>query len=383
MFTENQENAALATYPIMDYNEYFKTLTEIAKELIEEEVDQWTWLAQRYKQAAGPVWIAIEWRKSELTPEDIDHANGYLPIGYLREFDTTTRLSFFTVSFEIGTEFHKLAILRACEKYNPSQPIFRQKPALWNEIRKRDSGTEDLELISLSHLKQYEDSELFEFEGTNLILSRALKPSIIHWANTEFPGVPMYARFNAYKCQTTKIRLLEFAMIVPPNPNWWANTRILRGQVDGGSFILQDCPCSIVNQTNYWEYNFKHLRKLEISAQRENNNNLKMSLEELSVDSAGIIGRMIHLDSDSPSGTPADKCILNHLDLAINYYLNESANTRMSQRLSDGKVIDASVRTHIFRIEGIPLSSVLCFVDMFFESTILKKEWRDSQLGCE
>jgi len=29
---------------------------------------------------------------------------------------------------------------------------------------------------------------------------------------------------------------------------------------------------------------------------------------------------MIYLDSDFAAGMPADSCVLNHLDLAINYY---------------------------------------------------------------
>ena len=366
----------------MNFDDYFKLLSLIAKQAHEVGTDTFLWLEQGYKKGSGPIWEAVEWRKSVLSPADVESAGGYLPIGYLRDEDETTRLSFFTVYFEVGPELHRLNILRTCEKYRQNHPIFQTKPALWNEVRRRSSEDEELELLSLRLFKQYEDSELFEFNGTNFILTRALRPTIVSWSKESFPSVPMFARFNPYRSQQDRIRLLEFAMLVPPNPRWWANTNLLRGQVDGGCFILQDCPCTRENQTQFWEFKIKGLRKLEISAKRENNLNLKMTLEELSVDGNGIVGRMIHLDSNCRPGTPADKCLLNHLDLAINYYLDDSAKTRMAQKLSDGgRVVDASNRIHLFRIENIPLSSVLAYVDMFFESTILKKEWRDSQLG--
>jgi hypothetical protein len=169
-------------------------------------------------------------------------------------------------------------------------------------------------------------------------------------------------------------------MIVPPNPKWWADTSLHRGHIDGASYSLQDPPCTRETQKAFWEYHIKGIRKLEVSAIRRNSLNLSMMVEELAIESGDLVGRMIHLDSDCAPGTPAGSCALNHLDLAMNYYLGDTAQMRLSQNLSNGgKVVDASHRIHLFRIEGAKLDSLFNFADYFFESQILKNEWRTSQ----
>lgn len=88
-----------------------------------------------------------------------------------------------------------------------------------------------------------------------------------------------------------------------------------------------------------------------------------------------MIGRCIHLDTHDPAFTPLGKVEMQHLDLAINIYAGEDRQKRFGQNLQHGKVQDATFRTHLLRIEGIPFVSVFAFCEMFLESKILLSEW--------
>lgn len=96
---------------------------------------------------------------------------------------------------------------------------------------------------------------------------------------------------------------------------------------------------------------------------------------------AFLLGRMVHLDTCAPRGTPVDNAPVMHLDLAINAYFGDAAPERERQSLSDGRVCDASVRTHILRIEDIPFSAALDFARRFFLSSKLFGEWCEALTG--
>jgi hypothetical protein len=108
-----------------------------------------------------------------------------------------------------------------------------------------------------------------------------------------------------------------------------------------------------------------------------------MLIEELSVldGENKILGRCIHLDSDASFGTSFEKAILNHLDLAVGVYYDDAAKTRQSETLKYGKIIDATHRTHLFRIENIPFPAMLAYVRMFFRSLTLTNEFLMDQFG--
>ena len=104
-----------------------------------------------------------------------------------------------------------------------------------------------------------------------------------------------------------------------------------------------------------------------------------MMIEELSdkdSNSCITIGRCIHLDTDDPVGTPFNNSTVNHLDLSINVYEGDTARKRYSDNLAAGsKVEDASFRTHILRIENVPLRSIFLFSVTFFQSKTLINNW--------
>ena len=108
-----------------------------------------------------------------------------------------------------------------------------------------------------------------------------------------------------------------------------------------------------------------------------------MMAEELSVrdERKGyIVGRCIHLDSQSPEGTLLDQVRLDHIDLAINVYQDNAMRTRLEQKLDvDRKVVDASCRTHLLRVDGAQFPILFDCAPDFFQSSVLVLEWLDAQ----
>jgi hypothetical protein len=108
----------------------------------------------------------------------------------------------------------------------------------------------------------------------------------------------------------------------------------------------------------YWDYHVKNVRRLEVRVERREDEYLTMIIEELPRpdDPSGLmIARCIHLDTRDPAFTPLGQVEMQHLDLAINVYEGEEREKRFAQSLQNGKVQDASFRTHLFRIERPPL----------------------------
>lgn len=89
---------------------------------------------------------------------------------------------------------------------------------------------------------------------------------------------------------------------------------------------------------------------------------------------------MIHLDTDAQVGSNFEDAILNHIDVAFNLYIDEDADKRLGQHLSKGGLVqNATCRTHILRIEGIPFSSIFKLAHSFFKSRTLTDEWMEKE----
>lgn len=151
------------------------------------------------------------------------------------------------------------------------------------------------------------------------------------------------------------------------------------------AYELQDCnPQDNIDE--YRDYHIRDVRRLEISAQRRATDYLSMMIEELTKpdDSNGImIGRCIHLDTRAVVGAEMKQTQLQHLDLAINVYEDETRAMRMKDSLQNGRVLDATYRTHLYRIEGIPFPALFGFAERFLLSRVLLREWVHDAMGAE
>ena len=335
-------------------------------------------------QHASIVSPSITFRTSILSPHEENSLSGYLAIGFFAGRARRERLAAFAMSFEVAHEAARLEVMRQCRRYSHTQPLFQNVPSLVGRIRRKDSGRQDYELIDVAAVGSVSGSEIYRAGSGFTKLCSFLSSGIVNWAQKEWPSAPIFVRLDADVFSTVQPQqLLTEATLVPANPRWLKGFSLRTGMKDFACYELQDRPVSD-GQAEYWDYHVRHLRRLEIHIVRREDDYLSMMIEELPRfdDPNGLmIGRCIHLDTRDPVHTPLGEVQMQHLDLAINVYAGDDRQKRFRQSLQNGKVQDASFRTHLFRIEGIPFLSLFAFCEMFLESKILLSEWLN-ELGA-
>jgi hypothetical protein len=310
-------------------------------------------------------------------PEDHKYKS-YLESGYFQEKPKVERLAAFDLCFEIQYALDALDLRRQCEAYTEDQALFSNAPDLFDRIRKKKEHKKDFELIDLNALKFVTDSEICMTEKGYMRLVRFLKPQIVNWAKSQFSKAPIYVRLDPHFFSKEKpaVNLLE-TTLVPADPKWLPKLSLHKGMKDYAEYVLEDMAFK-EDPIQYREYNLRCIRRLEVRAERLNDNRLTMMIEELPrPDNPNrlMVGRCIHLDTFNPPGTPWYEAKFAHFDMAINVYEGKCRKVRFDQRIKDGKVEDASYRTHLFRIECVPINSLFIFSLLFLKSSILLKEW--------
>lgn len=133
---------------------------------------------------------------------------------------------------------------------------------------------------------------------------------------------------------------------------------------------------------DYWDYRVRGARRLEVAFRRRNSGHLFGSIEEITETDAGFLtGLLLHMDSAEPVGAEWSTAILGHLDDAINVYEGPTATARYAMSHADGKVPDATSRTHLFRVDNVPFGELLPIAHAFFRSNRLLAEWVTDQFG--
>lgn len=172
----------------------------------------------------------------------------------------------------------------------------------------------------------------------------------------------------------------------PVNPNWINSLNLYKGQSTGGHYILQPSETGDfeMDRLRFWDYEVKKVRSLEIYAQRSNSGNLSMMIEEIKNNqeySSYYIAKCIHLDTNNEVGTNINDTTLNHIDLAINIYDNSAYKQRINQSLSNGRVVDATYRIHLLRLEDVPFKLLINLSYLFFDNETLTEEWITEQFS--
>ena len=342
----------------MEIEEYYKILDEFAEECNRSELSPHLFIEDKIIKNKVLIDTLIDFRKDFLGSSELNLVSAYLSIGFFKGYAGVEREACFVLNFDLTELAIKLEWRQRCEVYDNSQPIFQSCPDLKEIIRRKESGSLDNELIDFSALTQIGESEIVMFQNQYFLIDYCLNPIVIAWAKEKFPGKPLYVRIKPYKVyhQQPIQRLFE-SILMPANPNWWKTLKIHNRMKEGASYLLDDCVPNEQNLQQYWELHIKNINRLEVIAKRNNNGNLSMMLEELtSIDKNGMLfGRCIHLDTDTPIGEKFEDAILNHLDLAINIYEDQTATQRTPENLANGSVTtDASYRTHLLRIEKVP-----------------------------
>ncbi|MBB3394249.1 hypothetical protein [Rhizobium sp. BK060] len=320
----------------------------------------------------------VSFRESMLTSEDEDWLTGYLSIGLFSDRGYRERLASFALAFEIDRELKRREIRRLCRPYTKDQRLFDRVPPLFDSIRERASGQSDRELIDLEAVVSVGGSEVYRAGSGFTTLCPYLSPKIVNWVIREWPGASTFIRLDAdqYFEERPPQALMESA-IVPASPRWLKDFSLRKGMKDFGSYQLLGRPLSD-GHAEFWDYHVKMVRRLEVHVERRKDDYLSVMIEELPRpdDPDGLmIGRCIHLDTRDPAGTSIGDVKMQHLDLAINVYEGDDRRKRYDESLQQGKVIDATFRTHLLRIEDVPFTSLFTFAGTFLQSKVLLSEW--------
>lgn len=352
----------------MSIDDYFKRIREIALTCVRNTKSVHDFLQSQQDFAE------LQKTRSELLDDkDIESVIGLLETGLFLNAHPLDRLAIFRVCLDVESQIAHLNIRERCVAYQDS-PLINALPSLSKYV------VDDL-IKATAISKTPINTDVVEVEGGFVRLDPDLSPAIAAWVVGTYSADKVRLRFDPRWGSATKISSsLREHVIRVPNPTWWSFLGLHRGTTDGGRFELTpDMSSGHMRQMAYWEYHVKGVRWLEVFVKRENQGRLSMMVEEISVrDEANgfIVGRCIHLDTESPEGTAFDKAVLKHIDLAINVYEGERIRARKDQKFADtGTVVDASCRTHLIRVDGACFPILFDFAKDFFLSKVLTDEW--------
>lgn len=352
--------------------QYLKLLGETAQHYVERGRTTADFVRRDARTTEFPDLVAL--RVGFIEPQDRVRVGGLAASSLYADMRGDERLAAFIVLSELGDEIVKRDIARRFARYELNQPLFARFPRLWPKVR-------DGELVPASGVRHFRTSGLVEVFGGWARIDAFLPPALLNWVQDSFSKLPLFIRLDPWFASSKKSEdPLEKAAVRPARPGWWRNLSLRNRERDGAHYVLQPPLDALADDDADLEY-AAGVRTLEVHAQRDGAGRLSLMIEELVEDRSDslLVGRCIHFDTAAPSGTTAIEAQVLHLDLAINVYFGEDSSRRRAMKLSDGKVQDASVRTHLLRIERAPFASSAEFARQFFKSSVLLTEWMRGQ----
>lgn len=313
----------------------------------------------------------LYWEK-RLTQKEIDKVKWYGDT-----FLTDIKKGLRDITSALIADLNHHQILRYWEnslrKYSINQPLFSSNQELLSHTLNDD-------LIPSTQLQRDYFANVVQFaNGKYAYIDESLEPPLLQ--QLEERGVTYYVRVNPYYIYDTKPPIfIKEAAWRKPSPKWQNAVGIIPNQKDGFSYYIPDDVDLKTHPYEYIDRHFYNILRIEGEYKRKRDGYFSMMVEELKevkhpfLDEYYIVGRMIHLDSieDGAKGLNAR---LKHIDLAINLYTNYDATIRVNERLENGgKIVDATYRSHILRLNDAKLSDIIAF-STFFESKCLQEEW--------
>lgn len=347
--------------------------------LSRENGELYTLMLQRIRNGSKAVHRVVKEHASTITTEEIDAASNYMSTGIFRDLPEDEALAAYSIVLQAEYERNLSREKSKCKPCTGEEPLFSD--------RKMSEARRD-ELIDYSKLQRINDGFIIKVGQQWASIDTRINSVFFHWFDNCFPDKERYVRVDPDSLSATPPKqLVTEIMIIPPPKDWWQTLRIYKDTHAGSSYMLHGG--DVNDFEDYYDFHFFNVRRLEVSVTRSNNGNLSMMIEELTqyphpTDSSRqyVVGRMIHLDSNAQVGTPFDNSVLNHIDLAINLYIDDTATNRMNQNLAiNGRIEKATVRTHILRVNSIPFNSLIKFAYAFFKSKKLVDEWKEAEFS--
>jgi len=368
----------------MEIDSYFDYVNNTADLCFKSDRQPLEYVEEEISTDESKIKEIVRFRGGILSEQDRERLAGYLEIGYFENFHPNERMALFSFVFDISSALESRSLECRFEEYKEGHPLFNYDKTLFSCIRKKNNHRSDFELLDSKSLNCVNGSEVFERKGRYYKLDSYLNPAIYSFTASSFPAANLFIRLDPYISYNHEPpTLLNESTLIPANPKWWSQLNIHLRKKEGASYFIEESIQVSDSLEEYWDYHVNVVRRLDIIAKRNGNGNLSMMLEELCSirgDSNITIGRCIHLDTDSPYESDFFSAKLNHLDLAINVYDNSASKSRIQENLANGnKVTNATFRTHLLRVEGIPMPALLPYAILFFKSKYLVREWTHDQ----
>ncbi len=352
---------------------YFNKLSDAAVRIADGKID-----LVHFLSCTSPTELArslVGLRHQFIVDSDVEDVRPFLESDDLSAWEFNQRPAVLLVWDDIVSECRRIAVLRACETYSLRQPLFEQSPTI-SELIDWDAPPE---LLLINDLPWVDDHSGFlaanrDWWGRPSIL---LRDELITYLRRRATTFEVAIRLDTYTLTPANVFSVQEAIVRQADPKWWQKLAIHPGGKKYSEYKL-DGTGSLWEQNDYRQ----GVRRLEVSFLRRNSGQLMASIEELARYGPNLlIGLMLHCDSSSPIGTDWDSGVLGHIDGAINIYTEAVALERFEQRHTHGKVINASIRTHLFRINCVPVRVITELAQLFFHSESLIQEWLRDQFG--
>ncbi|MGM1023710.1 MAG: hypothetical protein ACQEXV_25025 [Bacillota bacterium] len=264
----------------MDELEFYEqSIKDIAEGRKLDLLDTAEYLKEALLSEQEKIMKLVSIRKEYLSPQEggLVHFIG----NFFPQYKEDELITLTTMTVEISKASCVYHQIKSFEKYHPTQPLFQEHPELLEKLRKKSSGNPDLELIRLDAVKykpfpnmpkyrtcKYKDSYLFFDSYLNTMVPFYL----IQKYGTE----NLYIRLDPYHISKTPPPLIhEEEFIQPPNPHWIERLLIHPNQHEGTELFLpqysiEDIAGDEWKRQQWWEYQTKGIRKLQIVANMKN-----------------------------------------------------------------------------------------------------------------
>lgn len=363
-----------------ELDRYYALLEETAVRLLDAGMDALRAAAdspEDFRELAGL-------RAHLLSDEDCQQGSALLPTGYFSEWPAEQRVAGFCAVCDLQGRMEDLSLERSCAPYAEDQPLFQQAPSLWQMVRR--SGGRPADLIAAEGI-EFAHGLLARLEGDFHVRTNPyLAPDVLEHLRgaVAADSEEWFVRLDPYGVQADRRIPLQEAIVRPGNPHWYQRLEVWPDKPVKARYVLQR------DHNDGPEFVHKGAIRgttLEVSIQRGAPDSdtgvclLRGSIEELCETTRGdlLVGLMLHFTCEDPVGTEWKDAVADHLDGAVQFYLGETAAERARGTLCDGKVVDASLRTHLFRVDKTPLRNLFALIGLFFQSEDLLNDWLEDQ----
>ncbi|MFC1617326.1 hypothetical protein ACFL2K_03810 [Candidatus Margulisiibacteriota bacterium] len=333
-----------------------------------------------YKENTLKMLSAI--KQKTISKEEIKFIVPYLEMGIFDKFAKES-IYYWAIYFDVLKCFEEIFLKKDLEPYNLSLPLFKKYSELFDHTYENNRGSE---LIDISKLVFQDNLPLkyciFKYKNSYLKGAYQLNPYLVKYLKEKYPKNKFFVRINPYKIydENPVVDLMEKADVLrPPNPKWMSKMFINIHKSESFSYSLSGDIELASEKKEILEYRVNKLRSLQGYFYRDKEV-LTGTIEEIKeIDENTLSSLLIHFTSTSSVGTNYSDAIIDHIDLALQYYKDEDKKQRLETDLHKGKRIKTKDRVHLFRIEKIKFEDLKEIVYLCCESEMLPQKWIDDQ----